>query len=103
MASRRIATAAPQRWVQLQIAGQAESDEAILELVDALFGHPAFSGPNLRNEAQERGLYRFNLAVRYLPDLDLEAGVDPAVATAAIGAGVEPVGADAVDAGGGGP
>lgn len=60
----------PTRWVQLQIAGEAETDEAILELVDALFRHPAFSLPNLRNESQDRSGYRFNLSVRYLPDLE---------------------------------
>ena len=69
---RRSLDAGSRRWVQLQISGQAETDEAILELVDGFFGHPAFSSPNLRNEAQERGLYRFNLSVRYLPDTELE-------------------------------
>jgi Tfp pilus assembly protein PilN len=73
------------RWVQLQIAGEAETGGAILDLVDALFEHAAFSEPNLRNEAQQRGLYRFNLSVRYLPDLELEESADTsgeAVATA---------------------
>lgn len=92
-----VVTARPQRWVQLQIAGQAETDEAILELVDALFGHPAFSAPNLRNEAQERGLYRFNLAVRYLPDFDLEGAGRATVETA------ERAGEHAAEATGGGP
>jgi Tfp pilus assembly protein PilN len=98
-AARRDAAAGagPQRWVQLQIAGQAETDDAILELVDALFGHPAFSSPNLRNEAQERGLYRFNLAVRYLPDLELEAAGGVHVETA------ERAGEDGAEATGGGP
>jgi Tfp pilus assembly protein PilN len=70
--TRSAATAAPaERWVQLQIAGEAETSEAILELVDALFRHPAFSRPSLLNEAQARSVYRFNLVVRYLPDLEL--------------------------------
>jgi hypothetical protein len=75
----------PRRWVLLQIAGQAETDDSILELVDALFGHPAFSSPNLRNESQERGMYRFQLSVLYLPDLDLDARstVGPTVSAAA--------------------
>ncbi|HUP24912.1 MAG TPA: PilN domain-containing protein [Thermoanaerobaculia bacterium] len=67
-----VPEARPPRWVQLQIAGEAETGAAILDLVDALFEHAAFSEPNLRNEAQQRGLYRFNLTVRYLPDLELE-------------------------------
>jgi Tfp pilus assembly protein PilN len=75
----------PKRWVQLQIAGEAETDEAILELVDALFRHPAFSLPNLRNEAQDRSGYRFNLSVRYLPDLELpeESGAGESTASRA--------------------
>jgi Tfp pilus assembly protein PilN len=83
------------RWVQLRIAGEAETDGAILDLVDALFEHAAFSEPNLRNEAQQRGLYRFNLTVRYLPDLELEESDAPAgetVATAMQVDGTAPTG-----------
>jgi Tfp pilus assembly protein PilN len=75
-ARRQVGAAPPKRWVQLQIAGEAETDDAILELVDALFRHPAFSGPNLHNESQDHAGYRFNLGVRYLPDLEATESED---------------------------
>jgi Tfp pilus assembly protein PilN len=73
------ATVPAERWVQLQIAAEAETSEAILELVDALFRHPAFSQPILRNESRDRSsIHRFNLGVRYLPDLELPADEETA-------------------------
>jgi Tfp pilus assembly protein PilN len=54
--------------VLLQIEGQARSDQAILDLVDALFADPDFDRPNLRQQTQERdGLTRFSLDTDYRP------------------------------------
>jgi hypothetical protein len=64
--------------VTLQIDGQARSDEAILELVDNLFAHPAFAEPNLTHETHEGGgLIRFNLSVVYLPNAPVTGAVRP--------------------------
>jgi Tfp pilus assembly protein PilN len=51
------------------MAGVSRSDNAILELVDALFAHPSFVAPNLVNESRrDENLNQFALTVLYLPD-----------------------------------
>ncbi len=63
--------AAPARGVRpiaLQIAGEAEDDESLLEFVDRLFAHPTFDRPDLEREARTKaGTLTFSLAVVYLP------------------------------------
>jgi len=49
----------------LEIAGAARNDEALLELIDALFAHPAFAAPKLSREARQEGELNFDLAVTY--------------------------------------
>lgn len=73
--------------VLLSIQAEARREEAILELLDALFADPVFEHPNLAQENRERGVTRFTLTVIYLPQ----------AAAAAADAG-EPAGADAGDA-----
>ncbi len=69
-ASQTAGDAKPQeRVVPLQISGQAESDEDLLALVDAVFAHPSFRDPNPLRESQRDGGYiTFDLAVYYLPE-----------------------------------
>jgi Tfp pilus assembly protein PilN len=55
--------------VELVIAAEARDDEAMLELVDQLYAHPAFAGPNLQRESRQRGGdIAFNLTVEYRPE-----------------------------------
>lgn len=62
------ATTAAQTRVALSIDGQAEDTEALLELVDRLFAHPAFDRPNLVREAEKKDLLiDFDLTVDFLP------------------------------------
>jgi Tfp pilus assembly protein PilN len=56
----------PER-VELAIEGVARRDEALLELLDALFADPAFTDPNLAREARDNAELRFALSVVYLP------------------------------------
>jgi len=61
-------TTAAQTRVALRIDGQAEDTEALLELVDRLFAHPAFDRPNLVREAEKKDLLiDFDLSVDFLP------------------------------------
>jgi Tfp pilus assembly protein PilN len=54
--------------VALRVTGEAEGDEALLELVDNLFGNPHFRTPDLAGETtRDDGLVQFSLEVRYLP------------------------------------
>jgi Tfp pilus assembly protein PilN len=53
--------------VRLEILGAARRDEAVLELLDALFADPAFEDPNLARESKEQGEVRFSLSAVYLP------------------------------------
>ena len=64
--------------VRLEILGAARRDDAILELLDALFADPAFEDPNLANESKQQGEVRFSLSATYLP----AAAPPPAAATA---------------------
>lgn len=70
--------------VLLSIRGEARSDEAVLELVDALFADPAFEHPNLSRQATtDQGLVEFQLDTVYnAPELPAEevvpAGEDEA-------------------------
>lgn len=56
------------RQVSLQMAGEAEDDESLLEFVDQLFAHAAFDRPNLSREARAKsGTLNFTLTVSYRP------------------------------------
>lgn len=62
-------TGTEERDVELRIRGDAEDDEALLELVDRLFAHPAFRDPNLAGESRtSAGELVFDLSVVYRPD-----------------------------------
>lgn len=65
------------RTVALRIDAEAETGEAVLEFVDALFAHPRFAEPNLMRETERpTGLVEFDLTVEYRP----EAARDPETA-----------------------
>ena len=68
--------------VRLEIVGAARRDDAILELLDALFADPAFEDPNLASESKQQGEVRFNLSATYLPATEA-----PPVATGGTTAG----------------
>ena len=56
--------------VNLSLRGVSKSGEAILEFIDALFGHPAFREPDISREStRQDGQIDFVLSVLYLPDL----------------------------------
>jgi Tfp pilus assembly protein PilN len=61
--------ATPGERVPLRIRATARREEAILELLDALFASPLFERPNLAEESREQagGDTRFSLSVVYLP------------------------------------
>lgn len=60
-------SAAEEGWISLALSGYAESDEALLDFVDALFAHPAFDAPDLEREAVPPGEpLQFELRVSYL-------------------------------------
>jgi Tfp pilus assembly protein PilN len=85
------ATAGERPRVELEIAGEAKTDEALLALIDALFRDPAFERPNPQRETRGKsGPLRFDLTVDYLPEteaaLEAEAAAGEAV-TAEAGAG----------------
>lgn len=55
--------------VSLGLDAEAEDGEAMLELVDNLFAHPAFASPNLSRESRQRGgEIAFDLSVDYFPE-----------------------------------
>lgn len=56
------------RRVFLQMNGAAESDEALLRLLDNLFASPYFDAPSLPRETFEGNSVEFTLSVYYLPD-----------------------------------
>lgn len=65
-AARRRDLPADPDHVLLRMEAQAKSDQAILELVDALFADPDFEHPNLIQQAEsEAGGIRFSLDVVY--------------------------------------
>lgn len=54
--------------VVLDLTGEAQDDQGLLDLVDALFEHPAFDDPKLLHESrQDAGPLDFTIAVVYLP------------------------------------
>jgi Tfp pilus assembly protein PilN len=58
-----------ERGFQIAILGVAETGGDLLAFVDALFGDPRFSGPDLVSEATRAEGLEFDLTVRYLaPD-----------------------------------
>ncbi|MCE2557752.1 MAG: hypothetical protein J4F98_03795 [Acidobacteria bacterium] len=64
--------------VMLDISGEAQDDDGLLELIDSLFEHPSFDGPKLRHESQQdAGPLDFTIAVAYTPGTDAtEPGTD---------------------------
>lgn len=66
---RRGASPVREGQVLLEVEGLARADEAILELVDALFADPDFDRPNLLQQARDQasGAIRFGLQVYYQP------------------------------------
>jgi len=67
-AGRRGGTASLRTPVRLNITGEAEDDEALLELVDNLFAHPSFAAPDLQSERRTPGdALSFKLDVVYYP------------------------------------
>lgn len=68
--------------VELAISGEAQNDEALLELVDRLFADPRFGRPDLARQAtRDDGVVVFDLTVAYRPDATVAA--PPASAPAA--------------------
>lgn len=65
----------PGERVPLRVNATARREEAILELLDAMFASPRFERPNLAQESRERsgGETRISLSVVYLPG----AGEEP--------------------------
>ena len=56
--------------VMLDISGEAQDDEGLLELIDSLFEHASFDGPKLRHESQQdSGPLDFTIAVAYTPEI----------------------------------
>jgi Tfp pilus assembly protein PilN len=56
--------------VPLIIRGESKSDEALAELQDKLFAHPAFDDPDLTQETRDEernNVIRFDLRVTYIP------------------------------------
>ncbi len=54
--------------VALDMTGEAQDDEGLHGLIDALFEHPAFDDPKLLHESrQDAGPLDFTIAVVYLP------------------------------------
>lgn len=54
--------------VVLDLTGEAQDDQGLLDLMDALFEHPAFDDPKLLHESrQDAGPLDFTIAVVYLP------------------------------------
>jgi len=65
---RRGGTASLRTPVRLNIAGEAEDDEALLELVDNLFAHDSFAAPDLQSERRTPSeALSFKLDVVYYP------------------------------------
>lgn len=97
--------------VLLRLDGVARTGEAVLELVDNLFAHPAFADPSPTSESRrQNGLeIGFNLTVVYLPDVvAAEEGPEASAQGSAVtaepaetepGAAAEPDGAGAAPAG----
>jgi len=71
----------PDRF-RLSIAGTAQSDDALLRLVDALFQHPAFQSPDLQREDRQDGI-GFSLSVTYLPGAEAAPTAAPPVRSGA--------------------
>lgn len=56
--------------VALEMAGEAQSGEALLRFVDNLFAHAAFEDPDLAQEAVDDGeRIEFTLRAQYLPEV----------------------------------
>ena len=82
--------------VTMRLRGEAEDTESLLELIDRLFAHPAFSSPNLARETEQKdSRIRFDLSVEYLPATRRDgepalagaSAVDTGLAENAVGSG----------------
>ena len=71
----------PEELVNLTLLGTAKSDEALYELVDALFASPSFASPRLHQESTNGGEVEFTVDVDYRPRYTPEAMSLPAVAS----------------------
>jgi Tfp pilus assembly protein PilN len=90
-AARRSADAVDDGRVLLRIEAEARSDEAIFELVDALFADRDFERPNLiQQAAAEGGLVRFSLDTIYRPPAALETAGGAELLSAEGGAAQSP-------------
>jgi len=83
------AGANPNERITLDLTGEAQGDQGLLDLIDALFEHPSFEDPKLLHESrQDAGPLDFAVAVVYLPAAPPRDGDPaPAAATAAAEAG----------------
>ncbi len=75
------AAAKGEETVNLDLTAEAQTEEAILEFVNALFEHPAFRSPNLESEMRRGGspVTEFALTVTYLPErAAVAAAAEPA-------------------------
>lgn len=91
--------------ILMQIAGEAEESEALLEFVDRLYLHPAFGDPNLSREATKKDERTdFDLSVGYTPgwraarELERTAVLTPDGAPAEARGAVLPAGAGSTGA-----
>jgi hypothetical protein len=99
-AARRGADGAGDGRVVLGIQAEARSDEAILELVDALFADRDFERPNLiQQAAAEGGLVRFSLDTIYRPPAALDTAGGAELLAAEGGAAQSPEAEDGEEAG----
>lgn len=90
--TRRAAEVVGDGKVLLRIQAEARSDEAILDLVDALFSDPDFERPNLLQQSADQGGWtRFDIEVIYHP---------PAPSEGPAGAEILPAGAEVAPSGG---
>lgn len=80
--------------VALEMAGEAQSGEALLRFVDNLFAHAAFEDPDLAQEAVDDGeRIEFTLRAQYLPEVAESAATvaEDAPASPAAAVDEEPV------------
>jgi hypothetical protein len=94
--ARQLAPGAPRR-VYLQMTGAAESDEALIALLQGLFASPYFDSPSLPRETREGNALNFALNVFYLPDAPRVQAAEPEPAAEILEA---PPGRGAVEGGG---
>jgi Tfp pilus assembly protein PilN len=65
--------------VPLSLQVEARNDEALSQLVDSMFAHPAFDDPDFTRETRDEGdgdsdVVRFDLRVTYIPGIEARTG-----------------------------